>query len=260
MFTRRWFIGWGAWCSVVFILLNGNSSHTEADATGHWLLSGQWTVSVSMVVRSIRGAWVNGGDICRYMAYANAALGRPYQGYYIQPLETWRVDESILRAGKDPETPGDIPLVTPPHRVVPWRDFSSEHLPIVFALAVPPALLTDDPDRYRLLFSLLMGALLTAALGVVVRIGAHLLAPAHVTAVVPWAALMAVAAGTILVRRYDAAVSLGLCLLVWGCVVRKPVIAGLGLGPPPPARGFQLWRRRSRCCTGSSVGAFARRG
>ena len=177
----------------------------------------------------LRGAGTDDDDLSRYLAYASATLGRPYQPFYVRPLEGW--------AGSQPEKPSepdpDDPRQTPPHRpdrpLLPYRDFSVEYPPGFFLLALPPALLGLDLDGYRLAFSLWMALLLTVALLAAVRIG-RVLRPATDSSPVAVAAVLALALGTVAVRRFDAIVSLSLCLFLDGCLRRRPVLSGLALG------------------------------
>jgi len=62
-----------------------------------------------------------------------------------------------------------------------------------------------------------------------VRVG-RVLRPGVEPSTVTMATLLALALGTIAVRRFDAIVSLSLCLFVAGCVWRRPVLSGLALG------------------------------
>jgi len=64
----------------------------------------------------------------------------------------------------------DTPAVPSARPLVPYRDFAVEYPPGFFLWALPPALITDDIDGYRLLFTLWMAALMTAALWLTMRI------------------------------------------------------------------------------------------
>jgi len=239
--TSRWrrAAWWAAWCVVIFGLFNANVSHREAGGFGRVVAAANGSYSLALLVRAIRVVHVDDADINRYHAYANAVLGRPYQGFFVQPLAEWREDERARIGARDPQDPAETPPVVPVRRLAPYRDFSVEHLPLLFAFEIPVALVTDDMGAYRTIFSVLMGLLLTASLVVATRLGGRLL-PEKSAAIVPWAVVMAVALGTILVRRYDAAVSLGISLAAWGAVARRPVAAGLGAGLAVAAKGVPI--------------------
>lgn len=230
---------WAAWVTLTFGLFNACLSHREARAVGRELASGRVPLSPGVLVQAVRAAFVDDSDINRYHAYANAILGRPYQAFFIQPIAVWRQSERPRVAGADPQDPVLSPPVVPLRPLAPYRDFSTEHLPVLFAFALPVALATDDIDAFRTTFSMMMALLLTLALVVAERIGRRLV-PERSGAIVPWAVGFALAAGIILVRRYDAVVSLGLCLLAWGAVTRRPVAAGLGAGLAVAAKGVPI--------------------
>jgi uncharacterized membrane protein len=227
---------WAAWAALTFGLFNACLSHREAHALGRELASGRVAFSPAVLVQAVRAAYVDDSDINRYHAYANAILGRPYQGFFIQRLDVWRRSERPRVAGTDPEDPAVVPPVVPVRALTPYRDFSTEHLPVLFAIALPVALAADNIDVFRTIFSLVMALLLTLALIMAERIGRQLV-PDRSGAIVRWAVVFALATGVILVRRYDAVVPLGLCVLAWGAVTKRPVAAGLGLGLAVAAKG-----------------------
>jgi glycosyl transferase family 87 len=222
----RW--PWVAWGLVTVVLWNSCASHADARWSDGLLARGDFPRTPAFALAALRGAGTDDGDLSRYLAYANATLGRPYQAFYVRPLGGW--------TGPQPETTGvdpDDPRQAPPHRpdrpLVPYRDFSIEYPPGFLLLAVPPALLGLDLDGYRLVFSLWMALLLTAALFAAVRIG-RALRPGEGLPTVAVATLLALALGTVAVRRFDSIVSLSLCLFLDGCLRRRPVLAGLALG------------------------------
>src|SRR5215468_652566 len=159
---------WVCWVLVTFVLWNSCASHADSRRSDALLARGDFPRTPAFALAALRGAGTDDGDLSRYLAYANAMLGRPYQAFYVHPLEGW--------TGPQPEATGadpDDPRQTPPHRpdrpLVPYRDFSIEYPPGFLLLAIPPALLASDLDAYRLVFSLWMALLLTAALLVAVR-------------------------------------------------------------------------------------------
>ena len=219
---------WAGWVLVTFVFWNSCASHADSRWSDGLLARGDYPRTPAFALAALRGAGTDDGDLSRYLAYANATLGRPYQAFYVRPLEGW--------TGPQPETTGpdpDDPRQTPPRRperpLVPYRDFSVEYPPGFLLLAVPPALLGLDLDGYRLVFSLWMALLLTAALLAAVRIG-RLLRPGQDPSTVAVATVLALALGTVAVRRFDAIVSLSLCLFLDGALRRRPVLAGFALG------------------------------
>ena len=229
---RRWAaaLPWVAWVALTFGLWNGCASHAGARWSDGLLSRGDYPRTPAFALAALRGAGTDDGDLSRYLAYANAILGRPYQGFYVRPLEGWTGPPPDRGAGPDPDDPKQTPPVRPDRPLRPYRDFSVEYPPGFFLLALPPALLGLDLDGYRLVFSLWMALLLSAALLAAVRIGRVLRPPGAEASAVAVATLLALALGTIAVRRFDAIVSLALCLFLDGCLRRKPVLSGLALG------------------------------
>ena len=219
---------WVGWLVLTLGLWNSCASHAGARWSDAQLARGDHPLTPAFALAALRGAGTDDGDISRYLAYSNATLGRPYQPFYVRPLDGWTGPQPD-KAGRDPDDPRETPPRRPDRPLVPYRDFSVEYPPGFFLLVLPPALLGLDLDGYRLLFSLSMALLLTAALLATLRIGRVLrpLAPPSPVAV---ATFLALALGTVAVRRFDAIVSLSLCLFVDGCLRRKPVLSGLALG------------------------------
>lgn len=219
---------WLAWVAVTFVLWNSCASHAGARWSDRQLAQGDFPRTPGFALAALRGAGVDDGDISRYLAYASAALGRPYQAWYVRPLDGWTGPQPD-RGGSDPDDPRETPPLRPDRRLLPYRDFFVEYPPGFFLLAIPPALLGLDLDGYRLVFSVGMALLLTAALLACVRIG-RVLRPSADSSPVAVAALLALVLGTIAVRRFDAIVALSLCLFLDGCIRRKPVLGGIALG------------------------------
>lgn len=227
--ARRW-LWWVGWIAVTFGAWNSCASHREARKNDALLASGRYPVTPGFALAAFRGAGTDDSDISRYLAYANAALGRPFQPYYVRPLEGWTAaSEASGPAAADRDDPRQSPPQSAPGPLVPYRDFSVEYPPGFFLLALPPALLGLDLDGYRLAFSAWMALLLLAAMLAALDLG-RTLCPRRPPEVLPTATLAALALGTIAVRRYDAVVSLSVCLFLLGCVRRWPVVAGLSLG------------------------------
>ena len=233
--TTAW---WAAACFVLFALFNSCSGHRAAQQMGDVLGAGQWKPSVGIAVGALRALGTDDGDINRYFAYANAVLGRPYQGYYVRPLEGWKVDARTLVTGKDVNDPAETPPVVPAAPLVPYRDFLVEYPPGFFLFAVLPALAARDTDTYRVLFSSLMALLLALGAWACARMARHLGLDEERLA--KSAAITALLLGTILVRRYDAVVSLSLCVGLWGCLARRPVATGVALAVGIAAKALPL--------------------
>jgi len=227
MSTGRRAVPWYGWFLVVFLLFNSCAGHRETWATGVWLSEGSWSPGPTFAVRAIRAACNDDGNINRYLAYADAILGRPYQAYYVRPMEEWRAEP--VEEDKDYNDPAVVPPVVPQRPLVPYRDFSVEYPPGFFAFALLPAAVSSEMDAYRVLFSVAMGLLLSLGLWLSWKV-AEKAAPQRAVALVPYAAWAALAAGVILVRRYDATVSASLCIVVWGSLARRPTVVGVGLG------------------------------
>ena len=227
--TARRLWPWLGWLLVSFGLWNSCASHADARWSEGQLARGGLRLTPAFALAVLRGAGTDDGDISRYLAYANATLGRPYQRFYVRPLEGWIAPQPDQATGADPDDPQQTPPRRPDRPLVPYRDFSVEYPPGFFLLAVPPALLGLDLDGYRLVFSCWMALLLTAALLAAIRIG-RVLRPLAPPSPVALATVLALALGTVAVRRFDAIVSLSLCLFLDGCLRRRPVLSGLALG------------------------------
>jgi hypothetical protein len=222
----RW--PWVGWVLVTCVLWNSCASHADSRWSDALLARGDFPRTPAFALAALRGAGTDDGDLARYLAYANATLGRPYQAFYVRPLEGWTGPQPEA-TDADPDDPRQTPPLRPDRPLVPYRDFSVEYPPGFLLLAVPPALLGLDLDGYRLVFSLWMALLLTLALLAAVRIG-RALRPGEDPSTVAVATLLALALGTVAVRRFDAVVSLSLCLFLDGCLRRRPALAGLALG------------------------------
>jgi hypothetical protein len=227
---------------VVFGLFNTCAGHREAEDLGRLHDSGQRSLTPWLALRVVRAAGTDDGDINRYRAYANAVLGRPYQGYYVRPLALWSGDARSEYDAKDVSDPLVTPPVQPHAPLTPYRDFLVEYPPGFFLMALPPAWVGGDFTLYPLIFSLYMGLLLTAAVFAGTRL-LPLISPTQETAgaLTRWAAAAALALGIIAVRRYDAAVALSLCVLAWGVVGKRPLWAGVALGLGTAAKGLPIF-------------------
>ncbi len=223
--TRAW-IGWFL---VTVVLWNACASHSDSKWSDRQLARGTFPRTPAFALAALRGAGTDDDDISRYRAYTSAALGRPYQPFYVRSLEGWSGAQPEKPGEPDPDDPRQTPPVHPDRPLLPYRDFSVEYPPGFFLLAVPPALLGLDLDGYRLVFSLWMALRLTVALVAAVRIG-RMLRPGEDLPVVAVAAILALALGTVAVRRFDAIVSLSLCVFLDACLRRRPAVSGVALG------------------------------
>jgi len=239
MQVSRRSVAWAVWLAVVLGLFNSCAGHRECRVSGQWLLAGTWAPTPATGIRALRALGTDDNDLQRYHAYANAILGLPYQGTYVRPLEGWKIDSHLTDENIDTADPQVTPPVVPSRPLVPYRDFLVEYPPGFFLFAIPPALIARGMDSYAFVFSCFMGLLLTAALALLWD-AAKRMAPGRATSMVFFSAACALAVGPIILRRYDAVVSFSLCLLVWGCVTRRPWAAGLGFGLGVAAKGMPL--------------------
>jgi hypothetical protein len=213
---------WIGWFLVTFGLWNSCSSHEASRASDAALSRGNFPLSPAFAVAALRGAGTDDGDVARYLAYANATLGRPYRSYYVRPAQGWTAP------GAAENDPTQSATIVPEHKLVPYRDFSVEYPPGFLLLALAPAVLNVGLDDYNTVFSLLMGLLLACALLATVDSGRLLRVDSR--PIVTGATWMALALGTIAVRRFDAVVSLSLCVALWGIMTRRPLVVGAALG------------------------------
>jgi hypothetical protein len=232
-------VAWAVWLAVVLGLFNSCAGHRECRESGQWLVAGGWAPTPATGIRALRALGTDDNDIQRYHAYANAILGLPYQATYVRPLEGWKVDARTIDEKTDAADPDATPPVVPARPLVPYKDFLVEYPPGFFLFAIPPAIFVHGMDSYYWVFSSLMALLLTAALALLWD-SAKRIAPGRAEQMVFFTAACALAVGPILVRRYDAVVSLSLCMLVWGCVTKRAWAAGLGFGLGVAAKGMPL--------------------
>lgn len=219
---------WIAWLLVTLGLWNSCSSHQDSRASDAALSSGNYRLTPAFALAALRGAGTDDTDLGRYLAYANAMLGRPYRSYYVRPVEGWAGPAAGGTSDPDDADPTQSATKVPEHPLVPYRDFSVEYPPGFLLLAVAPALLGVDLDGYRVVFSIFMAGLLALALLVTWYSGRWLkIDPRPIVTGATW---MALALGTVAVRRFDALVSVSLCLALWGCMTRRPLVVGAALG------------------------------
>ena len=165
-------------------------------------------------------------DLERYFAYSNAALGRPYQGFYVRTFEEWR----RTFEGDAAQRPADRPTVTPPRPLIPYRDFLVEYPPGFFLVSLPPTLLATTPQGFAVVFGAFMLLLLWVAALLCERLA--LLGGRHISQarLVTWVLIGAVSLGTLVTQRYDAVVALLICVMCWATLARRPIILGVAAG------------------------------
>jgi hypothetical protein len=253
--TRSW--AWALWLLVTFGVLNAGGRHEDRVALEHEIDTGTWRATPGEVIRAVRAYLTNEGDVRRYLAYADALLGRPYESFYVRTEAEWRA--AFARGeNADPDT---FPVVDDgPRR--PYRDFLVEYPPAFFLFAVPPALVSADGATGQLVFASLMALLLTIALRVSRRVMDPL--PASYPA---WAALGMLLLGAFATHRFDAALALLVAIIAWAMVARRPVAFGAALGLAVatkivpilalPIWAADAWRRRDRRALVTGSLAFA---
>jgi hypothetical protein len=140
--------------------------------------------------------------------------------------------------------------------LLPYRDFFVEYPPGFFVAVLPPALLARTVDGYTWLFELWMGMLLVAAVAVCRRIAMYLGGVPTTVDLALWTGLAALALGKVTLQRYDALVSLLLCIMCWATLARRPTMLGLAAGLAVGVKlipvfaavicGMYLWRLERR--------------
>jgi hypothetical protein len=210
--------GWLAWISVVFLLWNGGLPHE----VWHAHVRSSLAERLAHPLRELRAHLTNDGDVLRYFAYCNALLGRRHSGYYVRAAAEWQREDDAHLENVDPDAYPERD--GPPLR--PYQDFVVEYPPGFFLWTLPLALLTSDGDTYSLLFGVWMGLLLTAAIILCRRLAP----PAERDRLPALAAAAALAIGFVVTHRYDAVVSLLLCLACSATVSRRPILGGTAFG------------------------------
>src|SRR2546430_145255 len=68
---------WVAWTVVIFLLFNVGATHRAVRAMNQAEHEGVWTHTPANILTAVRAYFTDDGDVRRYFAYCNAALGRP---------------------------------------------------------------------------------------------------------------------------------------------------------------------------------------
>jgi hypothetical protein len=215
--------GFFAWAALLAVLSWGGVSHERERALSNIPL----VATPGRLFDEVRSLLTNDGDILRYYAYANAALGRPYQRGFVRPFSEWM---AVFAAGgpSDPDLEG---IVQPAAPLVPYRDYLVEYPPGFFLWVLPLALLLRSPAAYTAAFAGLMAAALTFALLLCRRLLSRLDASGSLGHALPGAAAAGLGLlGVVCTHRLDAVVSLLLCAAVWAASARRPGWSGAALG------------------------------
>jgi hypothetical protein len=257
-------IGWLAWITVVFGLLNTNLAHERLGSLQADLQAG----GTPGAWEAVRAYYTNDGDLRRYFAYAQASLGRPYQSYFVRKAEAWRA----AFAANEPYRPDDLPEIVPSSSLFPYRDFLVEYPPGFFFVALPIAGLFHRVRAFTLAFQCAMAIALSMALVVSMRTVAILNQGYLRRTPARWAALATLLLGVVATHRYDASVALVLSLGAWALVTGRPVLLGIAAalafalkGVPlvafPPLALVWLRERRlrdiGRCAASAAITAAA---
>jgi hypothetical protein len=223
----RGFAGWAAWAAVLAALSWGGVSHERE----RFLRSSEGYATFSLspwrLLEEVRMDLTNDGDIRRYFAYANAALGQPYQRGFVRPLTAW-LETFASGAPSDPDLDG---VASPPSPLLPYRDYLVEYPPGFFLWTLPPALLARGPEAFAALFCGAMAALLTGALLLCRRLASNMGGNEALSRSLPAFAAGALALlGVVATHRLDATVSLLVCAAAWAAVERRAALSGAALG------------------------------
>ncbi|HMD59877.1 MAG TPA: hypothetical protein VKG78_00505 [Opitutaceae bacterium] len=123
-----------------------------------------------------------------------------------------RYAEVALR-GADPNQPADDPRQG---HFQPYRDVPVEYPPGALAFIIPPALFARDFEGYCLGFTLWMGIVYVAALGIAIAaLGGSRPPPSDVNRALWWSVCFLLAFGGIVAARFDAAVALVCAAGIW---------------------------------------------
>lgn len=220
-------LGFAAWTAVLSVLCWGGLTPERERFLRSPAGRATFRLTPSRLLEEVRLDLANDGDILRYFAYANAALGRPYAHEFVRPFSEWMAAfASGTPGGQGPE--GDVVPTAP---LVPYRDYLVEYPPGFFVVALPPALAARTSAGYVAWFCGWMAALLTAALLLCRRIAARLAAGQGAADALPAAAAAGLALlGVVSTHRLDPAVSFLVCAAVWGAAERRPGLSGAALG------------------------------
>jgi hypothetical protein len=224
--------GWLLWAAVVFGLFNAGLPHERLRQVQREMSNGHRPDPVE----AVRAFVTNDGDLWRYYAYAQATLGRPYPSYFVRSAAAWRE----AYAAAEPYRPDELPAVTPPAPLVPYRDFLVEYPPGFLLVALPLGALFPDVRAFTLAFQSAMALALSLALVLAARAVAGTAPERGPRAIAAWAALAALLLGVVSTHRYDAVVALVFALGAWALVRERPILLGLAAGLVLAMKGVPL--------------------
>jgi uncharacterized membrane protein len=212
---------WIVFVAITFGLLNAGVGHDRERE-----LERRSSLGVADAVSVVRLLYTDSGDPRRYFAYARAALGRSYEGYFVRSEQAWR-DEFHEGRERDPDL---VPEVVPSRPLEPYRDFAVEYPPLFFPLVVPLAAVTDDPDVFRFAFGIEMAIALALSLRVGLGLARRLDAPLGRARLVEVMSASALLLGVVITHRFDACVGLLVICAVAATSADRPGWAGAALG------------------------------
>ena len=157
------------------------------------------------------------GDAPRYLAYADAMLGRSYDAFYVRAPEKAGGVEPLAHA-----------IVTPLRPLTPWRDFSFEYPPGALLAILPPALASDRVEVFYSLFSIEMALALTAAVGLGVA-AAETLRPGKGADTLLFSLVYFAAGSALGAGRSDALVALSFAGFAYGIASGRSMLTALAL-------------------------------
>ncbi len=172
------------------------------------------------------------GDMRRYAAYVSAALGRPYQPYFVRSLAAWEQDiqHRSKRGDRSHSYNPHAAVVVPKAPLVPYRDYSVEYPPGFWAWVLPIGLFNSTPYVFPILFSLWMGVLLSAALWIASKLRVDLYGENVRAKHIYLAAALVLSLGVISTMRFDAVVALLAVIAIYTAVRERAAWSGFAVG------------------------------
>jgi hypothetical protein len=228
---RRLLAGRGLFFLALALLVVSGLPHARYRAISRSYLEGTFRPTPSSLYEGTRAYLTNQGDMERYRAYAQAALGRAYNSFYIRTRAEWEAQFALGEFGD----PDGAPEVRPTAPRRPYQDFLVEYPPAFFLIAIPPALVAADLDGYMLAFKLLMACCL-----VVAALCTERYAQPGGRPWLNWMGGAVLALGVVSTHRFDAAVTLGLCASLWAVARRQLLLGGAFIGAAVAIKGAPL--------------------
>src|SRR5437660_7842484 len=184
-----------------------------ASRTQRLALAAVLTAAVAILARS---AHTTDADTHRYFAYCNALLGRPYDAFYVRTSNEW--EHAFISGNRSQLNESDrtsMTVVHPNRRLTPYRDFEVEYPPGFFVAALPVGLLARNATEYKIGFGVWMSALLVLATWLCVLTSRYIAGSIPSIDISVGMCAAAFALGGVTIERYDALVSMLLCLMCW---------------------------------------------